>query len=487
MRFILTGILLFFTVTLLNAQGLTYNIEINGASSNGNYTPFWHISNRQGVSSIKTNSGYTKAGIQGEHTFTNGLWSISYGADIILAAEHTSAFYIQQAYADVKWKMLSLSMGQKERWHTIKNNRLSTGGLTESGNARPIPQIRIEIPEYWDIFNTGGWFGLRAHLAYGWFTDENWQKDFAAPGKARTVGVRYHTKSGYIKIGNEKKFPITFEGGIEMAAQFGGTVYNMLDKEGVNHHNPTRFSDYFKILIPGKGDSGYSAMDKANIAGNHLGSWNAALTWQDRNWNLKTYYEHVFEDHSQMFWEYGLWTEQLVGVELTLKNFKWIKSIVAEYFNLKNHSGPIYHDSTQKIPDQVSCMDRNYNHEWYGGWFNYGMIIGTPLVTSPIYNTDGTLKSKNHRVEAFHFGIEGIPTDWLEYRVLFTKSNNWGTYEQPFTDIKENTSGLIELTFKHKKLKGWSATTSFAFDSGDLYGNNTGGMLSIKKYGILEF
>ena len=115
------------------------------------------------------------------------------------------------------------------------------------------------------------------------------------------------------------------------------------------------------------------------------------------------------------------------------------------------------------------------------------MMIGTPLVSSPVYNTDGTLMIYNNRVEAFHFGIEGSPLGWLDYRLMFTKSNNWGTYSRPFLEIKENTSGLVELTFKPSFMKKWSITTSFAFDKGELYGNNYGGMITITRRNVFNF
>ncbi|MBR3883703.1 MAG: hypothetical protein IKJ31_02975 [Bacteroidaceae bacterium] len=474
------------TIGNATAQNLSYNVELSGNAGSGDYAPFWHISNRQGIMSQENSSGYIRAGLAGDYKFGNSDWSINCGIDFISTKNHTSTVYIQQAFADVSWKMFTLSMGQKERWAPLKNHRLSTGGLTESGNARPIPQIRLEVPEYWDIFRTNGWFTLRGHLAYGWFSDGNWQEDFVVKGNSYTTGVRYHSKALFGKFGNEKKFPLTFEGGVHMVAQFGGTSYNHLNKEGETMTNPTRFKDYLLILIPGRGDSQYGGADQANVAGNHLGSYYLAFKWHEKDWLLSTYYEHTFEDHSQMFWEYGIWTEQLVGIELTLKNCKWVKGVALEYFNLKNHGGPIYHDTTSDIPDQISCGDSNYTHGFYNGWFNYGMIIGTPLVTSPIYNTDGVLTCYNNRLEAFHIGIEGEPLSYLGYRVLLTHSNNWGTYKNPFTEIKNNTSGMLEITYKPHFLKGFDVKASFAFDKGELYGDNYAGMLTISKRGIID-
>lgn len=473
--------LLCFTIANPKAQTITESVEMTGTAGSGDYTPMWHMANRQGVSYKDGSFGYMRNNLEGNHMIGKSGISLNWGFDLVAGTSLTSNVYIQQAYIDLKWKNMLLSLGQKERWSTMGNHRLTSGSLVESGNARPIPQIRFELPEYWNIPATGEWLAIKGHLAYGWFTDENWQKDFAADSTVRAVGVRYHSKAGYLRIGNEKKHPLTAELGLHMVTQFGGTCYNSLNIYGNNHHNPVRPKDYWTAFFPSSGDSSYDSSDQANVAGNMLGSWLAAVTWNAGDWKLKGYYEHVFDDHSQMFWEYGIWTEQLVGIELELKKGKWIKAVALEYFNLKNQSGPIFHDTTAEIPDQISCKDDNYNHGRYPGWFNYGMMIGTPFCTSPIYNKDHKQICYNNRVEAFHIGVEGSPTTWLDYRILYSRSNNWGTYGKPFKDIKVNRSGLFEFTFKPEFFKNWSVTTSFAFDSGDLYGDNYGGMITLRR------
>ena len=480
--------LLYFAVLLfvslgINAQIFTERNEIVATYGNGNFAPMWHTVSTQGINSEKNNSVYARLGASGEHPFSNIDLNLDWGFDVVAGYNLVSTVFIQQAYFDIRWKRIKLSMGQKERWCDMKNHRLSTGALVESGNARPIPQIRIELPEYWDIPGLGGWFGIRGHLSYGWFTDERWQKKFFDVTSVRTEGVRYHSKAGFMRFGNNDKFPLTAEIGLHMVTQFGGSCYNSLNRPGYST-TPTRFKDYMLALIPLKGDSQYGGIDQGNVAGNVLGSWMGAITWTDENWKLHFYYDHIFEDHSQMFWEYGLWTEQLAGLELELEDFKWIRNVVFEYFNLKNQSGPVYHDRTKDIPDQVSCVDNNYNHQRYAGWFNYGRMIGTPLCTSPIYNCDKLQICRNNRVEAFHFGAEGELLTWLDYRCLFTYSNNWGTYAKPFVDIKKNVSALVELTFFPTRKRNWSVGTSFAFDNGELYGDNYGAMLTLKRYGI---
>ena len=468
------------------AQTIHTRYEAGGAYGSGNYTPFWHMANRQGICSHNNGMFYTRLGAEGHNIFSNKKMTLEWGADVVAGYNLTSSVYIQQAYIDFKWKRFRASFGQKERWGELPNHRLSTGALVESGNARPIPQVRIELPEYWIIPGTNGWFAIKGHLAYGIFTDGEWQKEFFSETSPYALNILYHSKAGFMKLGNESKYPLTAEIGLHMVTQFGGDCYNIYNTPGIDYKNPVRIKDFFYALIPLSGDASYDISDQANVAGNMLGSWQGTITWNDKNWKLRTYYEHTFEDHSQLFWEYGLWTEQLVGLELELKNYNWIKNVAVEYFNLKDQSGPIYHDKNSKFPDQISCVDNNYNHEKYPGWFNYGQMIATPLCTSPIYNTDRKQYCYNNRVEAFHFGIEGEPLNWLSYRTLYTHSNNWGTYKKPFKDIKVNNSFLLEVTYHPQSIKGWSIAASFAFDNGDLYGNNYGGMLTIKGCNVFN-
>ena len=462
----------------VSAQTITNRNEFVVAGGSGDYAPFWHINNRDGKNGYKPNSSFLRVAAEGEHPFSKHDVSLDWGLDIVSGYNVASYLFVQQAYFNTSWKKLTLSLGQQERTCIMKNRRLSTGGLVESGNARPVPQVRLEVPEFWEVYGTGGWFSLRGHIAYGCFTDGGWQERFVPDSAQRTSGVLYHSKAGFMRFGNEKRFPLTVEFGLQMVTQFGGILHNYYGKDK-DFVNPTRLKDYFMALIPLAGDESYHGADQLNVAGNVLGSWAGAITWNDENWKLSGYYDHAFDDHSQMFWEYGLWTEQLVGIELELKKFRWVSNLVLEYFNLKDQSGPIYHDTTAEIPDQISCRDNNYNNYWYGSWANYGRMLGTPLCTSPVYNKDNSRDCPNNRVEAFHFGIEGSPLDWLGYRLLYTRSNNWGTYSKPFKDVLVNRSGLAELTIQPTKLKHWSFVASFAFDTGTLYGDNFGGMLSV--------
>ena len=67
-------------------------------------------------------------------------FSYELGLELVGAYNFESNFYVRQAYVD----FLGLSVGSKIRNGELKNQELSSGALTFSGNSLPIPQVRIE-------------------------------------------------------------------------------------------------------------------------------------------------------------------------------------------------------------------------------------------------------------------------------------------------------------------------------------------------------
>lgn len=285
-------LLLFLLISItqhINAQfpvKTEYTVEMGGTSGKGTYAPMWLTANRQGLSSVNTENGYLRAGIA--HTMPlNQHFGFSAGLDLATAYNFTSSFIIQQAYADLSYRWLNLSIGSKERLPELKNSKLSSGGMVESNNARPIPQVRLEVPYYVAIPGTHKWLYLKGHIAYGRFTDDKWQEHFTSIGNKYAIDVLYHSKSLFAKVGNKEHFPVEFEGGIQMSAQFGGDQYIAGQKEPVIDM-PTRFVDFMRVLVPMAGDDTTPEGEQVNIYGNHVGSWNFAATAYLNQWKVKS-------------------------------------------------------------------------------------------------------------------------------------------------------------------------------------------------------
>lgn len=484
-------------------KGINYKIETQVSFSN-NQTPLWLNANKFGLSSLEKNNGYMRASaIRPLSNDSARRWGFGYGLDIAVPVKYTSNVIIQQAFAEVRWLNGVLSIGSKEYPMELKNNILSSGSQALGINARPVPQVRIALPNYWTIPALGRWFHLKGHIAYGKFTDDSWQEDFTNKTDYTTDAL-YHSKAGYLKIGSEERFcPWSFEIGLEMASQFGGTKH-ILQSDGtyVESTAPTGIKDYWHAFLPGGQDA--SDGEYGNIEGNQLGSWVMRLNYENDVWAFHLYGDHYFEDHSQMLFVdydgYGSgdeWNEKkdrrffvyslkdmMLGTELNFKFGRWFRDFVFEYIYTKYQSGPYNHDHTSNISDHVAGVDDYYNHGFYHSWQHWGQVMGNPLYRSPLYNSDGTICVEDNRFMAFHFGMSGQPYENIKYRILATYQEGFGRYADPYTKKRHNVSFLAEIGWSLKK--NWNVKGAYAMDFGSILGHNAGFQLTISKSGIFN-
>lgn len=472
-------------------QNISYMAETNVTVSDNSTAPFWFTNNRYGLSSTEGNSGYLRAAFKRDlNTDSTRTWHIGYGADIVVPVNHTSNFFVHQLYTQIGYKRFQLTLGAKELPMEFNNRELSSGDMVIGCNARPIPQVRIEMPDFWNIPGTDGWVGIKAHIAYGWYTDNNWQEEMTQKRKLYSNNSLFHSKAVYASIGRKDRFPITFEGGLQIATQFGGEAWNVSQRaddtrpDFSSHiHMGSGLKSYLNALIMSGGDPNDG--DYQNAEGNHVGSWHGSLTYHMRDWSVRGYFEHFFEDHSQLFLQYG-WKDMTWGVEATLPANPVVSAVVVELLSTKDQTGGIYHDKTASLPIQISGKDNYYSNHIYGGWQHWGMSTGNPLLISPIYNSNGSISTQHSRVKAFHMGISGDPCRSLHYRILYTHMRSWGTYDAPLQDTMSNQFLLAELTYKPSWLKGWSTTTAAGLNHGDIIKNSVGLSVTLRKEGLIK-
>ena len=234
MRIVFSILLFFGSLLTVQAQerslfdSLAYRAEMQATVSSGDHSPLWLNANKYGLSSLKNSNGYVRGAIERPLSLDNGRkWGVGYGLDVAVAAGFTSKLVVQQAYVEARWLKGTLTVGAKEQPMELKNQELSSGSQTFGINARPVPQVRLALPDYWTIPHTKNWLALKGHIAYGKTTDDGWQKDFVAPQSRYTEGTFYHSKAGYLKVGPKN---LTVELGLEMASQFGGKSYFEIER-----------------------------------------------------------------------------------------------------------------------------------------------------------------------------------------------------------------------------------------------------------------
>lgn len=471
-------------------EDVQYGASLRGTFGKGDKVPFWFTNNKYGLGPLEDNTVLARTYIKRDiEVDSMRNWRLGYGADIAAGYGNQTKFNVQQAYVDAQWKMLRLSLGQKERPSELKNEELSTGGLTLGINARPLPQVRLELPDYWNVPGTKGWLAFKAHIAYGWYTDNKWQRDYARARYLYTQNSCFHSKALLIKIGNEGKFPLTLKWGLEMACQFGGRGYNLLGYKKEELEQGIKLGgNILKAFVPSGGDVNDDLF--VNAAGNHVGSWHARLDWTGKGWSVGGYMEHLFEDHSQLGMQYGFWKDMLLGIEANLPENRYVTSVVYEHLGTKNQSGPIFHDATPENPQQISANDAYYNHHVYGSWQHAGFVMGNPLIPSPLYNgylgVGGYLQNYFNRLNAHHVGLKGNPVGWLSWKVLYTFEKNFGSYDRPVIDPLKGHFLLLEAIYKPTWLNGLSIAVAYGHNNGTLLGKSNGAMLTFSWDGWIK-
>ncbi len=467
-------------------QHVEANVEASATGATGSYAPLWLSSNRYGLSSVEDASAYERAGVfRPIEADSLRRWRVGYGLDMALMQNAASRFVVQQAWAEVAFQHVKLMFGAKEIPPDLKNPQLSSGGLSIGMNARPIPQGRLEVNDV-SFPGTNGWWKWSGRLAYGWMTDNSWIAGHHAENARYTRNVLYHEKALYWKFGREDIFPLDFVIGIQMAAQFGGTSYNVT---GRNHtlatiHHDSGLGAFWDALWARGSDE--TDGTEHNTAGNHLGSYNLALTYHGPGWGVRAYFERYFEDQSMLTLQYGI-SDHLLGVEIHLPSNPFVSHVVIEHLATTNQSGAVYHDQTATLPEKMNGRDNYYNHLLYTGWQHWGMSPGHPFLTSPIYSStkaydlNGQITFMNNRVRAWHVGIDGNPTDELYYRLLMSYTRNWGTYDSPFTDVLRQTYFLLEGQYAPRWARGVNGRLGIGWDQGHLLGNSLGAQFTLSK------
>lgn len=479
-------------------DGLRQTYELQASVSDGS-TPLWLNANRYGLSSLRGANGYLRACLE-RPLSADSLKAVGlgYGVDVAVPTGYTSHVVLQQAYVALRYKHGELTLGQKQQPMAWLNNQLSSGAQTLGINARPVPGVRLELPDYYRLPYTHGWLSLKGHVAYGWLTDGSWQERWTHGATNYVQGEMLHTKAGYLRIGPDtEQHPFSLELGLEMACQFGGTMYHTSYGTLQSSKGPRAWLDALLAQGSDEADPTYH-----NVGGNQLGSWVARANYQWPSLRLSLYADHFFEDHSSMFFVdydgYGTgaqWNERtanrylmyplrdmLWGIEAQLTRCPWLRGIVVEYLDTRYQSGPIYHDHNPGVSDHIGGDDNYYNHYLYQGWSHWGQVMGNPLYRSPLYNDDATLTIRDNRFRAFHLGLMGEASAALSYRLLLSWQQGYGTYQSPLLEPARNLSLMAEATYAPQCSGLWrnmSLRAALGMDRGALLGDNLGMQLTL--------
>ena len=401
--------------------------------------------------------------------------SLEFGFKPIVYNNKWRKSFIQIGYLSKKINDYEIMIG---RWskRLSSESSLSSGSLIKGNNSIPIPRISFLLHNYKKIEILKNQFFIKGGYSHGWLSKGNYIK---APF--------LHEKYFYLKkIFNND---LILEAGIIHEAIWGGETIEY----GLQ---PQKFSDYLRVIFGQSGSKNAYLGEQINVLGNHLGIWDIAITKNYKSAKYKFYFQHPFEDKSGAFQYFFDELKQfkisknsfdgLFGFELNLEDKKLFSTLVYEYLNTMFQSGSL---SASKS-DSTYGRDNYFNHYIYqSGWTYKDRVIGNPLFTVGSSNSKGQIYIINNRIKSHHIGMSGYLNSKLRYKILVTKSKNYGTYDDherlienekqyKFYNGLNQTSTLFQFDFI-KFTNKTDLQLSYSIDKGNLLKDSDGFQLSI--------
>lgn len=410
-------------------------------------------------------------------------WHVGDGADAPggwnTNPRYPSRLWLQQLYGRIDYRGVFLTAGMKEHSSALLDSRLSSGDLVESGNARPIPEVRVGFNDFQNIPFTRGWVQIQGELSYGKMADNGWLKDHYNYYEGHiNLGALYSYKRCYFRTMPSQPLSVTV--GMQVGAFFGGeTAWYSKGVKIQERKFSKGIGQFFRMLVPTDGGKDY-------YQGSSLGSWDLLARYRLKNGaQVRAYMQKPWEDGSGIGFLNGF--DGLWGLEYRAARPGIVSAVVVEYLDFTNQSGPLHWDPDDEVGTDITTRaegnDNYYNNYEYNSYANYGMAIGTPFLPSPVYNTDGHLQFADTRVRGFHVGVEGIISPEIGYRLLGGYRKGWGTARVPLKKPVTDTSLMVEASYTPRSLSALKLTAQLAMDAGSMFGDKVGAALSVTYTG----
>lgn len=457
-----------------NATGcdtLSCRASVSAVASSGTYAPFWLQSLRNGDVSSSPFSGNLCIGIHKDAHSGDRWYDYDFAMQLTGRFQSRiagSKFDVQQcigtgyfnlAYAHVRLFVFDITAGIKPMLYEMPDTLLSTGGLLFSDNSQPMPRLTIGIERYVSVPGCYGWFEVKGGITHGWFADNVYMQ-----------GSYLHHK--WVGLRVLDPLPVTISYEFHHAAQWGGTSPDYGDVGSDTH-------SFTNVFLAHAG--GTTRNDQLNAQGNHTGSQMLMLTGKGTGWELIAYWQNFFEDNFAFIGNGQNLADGLWGVTFRNNRWRYIEGVTYEFLNTTDQSGP-WHDRDGLC---YAGNDEYYqNSVFRNGWNYWYRSLGTPFITSPLYNTDGTGHTLNSRVRVHFIGLRG-DIYGFKYIVKASYARNYGNDNTRRDPLSQNTALLLEVNKHVEQAWGLDFGMRLAADIGNQWGNLFGTQLTISKQGIL--
>ncbi|HLP04787.1 MAG TPA: capsule assembly Wzi family protein [Paludibacter sp.] len=456
-------------VASAQTDSIQYDVSMSARTASGSSAPFWFQNNQFGVIPFEPNSSTLLARVFKSKSASKKTFDYNFVASgYVNIGRKESSIKLHELYINTRLWIFNASAGMHEEILGNQDESLSCGGFLFSWNSRPMPKLFIGIEDFKPLLFKNGFVETKGGVSHGWFADQIYTKN-----------LLLHHKYVYLRFGGNKS-PFHIQYGLDHVAQWGGTTPPPPTGYG---KQPSGLKDYINVFLARSGSSAATIGDQINVGGNHIISQSTKAELNTGNFEISAYWQNLSEDKPIRFiWKTPNISDGLWGFSVRNKKIPFIKKVVYEYLNTTDQTGP-YHDVDGIVFGGGDSYF--YNYLYQNGWTYYGRTIGTPFITSPVYNKNNEISVMNNRVQVHHVGVEGEYKDY-NFKALGSFTKNYGTYfSYPNQDMISSTNMLFELNKHFEKFYQINAGIALGVDVGEMYGNNLGISVRISKRGCL--
>lgn len=474
--FLLSILHAFATVT---KDTLTHSyVEAGLLTSTSGFSPLWFQSLQYGGVPYQGPSALVK-GYFGKNYFVPAKayqkqkkYDWKYGIEAVAFGGKEKDARIIQAFIAGKSKHWELWVGRKKELIGLGDSTLSSGFWTFSGNALAPVKYHFGTTEYLDVFK--GWLGIQMQYSDGL------QDDFGP-----VIGGMIHQKSIYGRIGQGKS-KFNFFGGVNHNVSWGGL------RKITQEPFPSNLATYFYVVTALKDrsiveiDPNTTGDDSGNQYGNHLGSVDLALQFQDKNFGRLMLYKQTPYETGRLS-SLATADDGITGISWKVNKNLLINHFVFEYIYTANQGN--YRSGIAEYFDirdsQLSQIESYYNNT-HGPWAYYGKGLGNPLI--PI-DRESAIENRgfvfsNNATKAYYIGIGGF----IGLKLTYLFRGSLSRYASPRnhlsprisdSEMAPQTAWSFQLNGKIKQDYTWSAQVGY--NQGYKLQNALGLMIRIRK------
>lgn len=459
---------------------LLFNYQLGTQVSTSGKVPFWLRSNQYGSVPNQSNFVYFNASMHTQLKPNTAKKFRSFvGADLVGVIGKSQSIVIPEAYIGAHYKKFTAFIGRKKQIHGLVDSTLSSGSITWSGNALPLPEIQISIPTYTKLFIP--FLSFKGHFSHGWFGNQPQVRNYFL-----------HQKSLYGRLGKPNS-KIKLYAGLLHNAQWGGKPkYNdPVNQIAIDGKFATGWYTYWNIVFPfnnPRADSSIATYDSENRFGNHLGQFDLGGDITGKNMKLMIYKQIIFET-GQTFSSLTNIDDGLYGISLSnLKPNSGVNRVVLEFLHTTNQG--LYRSGLLRlIGFYGKHFGRNqnfyFNHGQYrDGWSYQGASIGSPfMIPNELIRSEKRVESQqlfanNNNIKALYLGLNNN-FGAIKVETKISYSRNFGSYNIKITP-SDQLSFAMKTVVPTKNKKG-TINVSIGIEQGDLIADNYGANISYTR------